>query len=125
MAFSFRQTRIIKQTTMQLTTPTSTEAVRGTRSRMTALRTLPLMAVLSVFLLFAQAVEHGHSHDADLQAQFDCEICLKIGSLDNIAVAEAPQLIAPATGQQFSILIQNQISSDVLSATARAPPSYT
>lgn len=110
---------------MQLSTHTSTEIVRSLRKQMTALRSLPLMAVLSLFLLFAQAVEHGHSHEADLQAQFDCEICLKIGSLDDIAVADAPTLSVPATQQSFPVLIQNQISSELATATARGPPSHT
>ena len=110
---------------MQLSTQTSTEIVHRIRKQMTALRSLPLMAMLSLFLLFAQAVEHGHSHEADLQAQFDCEICLKIGSLEDVVIAEAPNLTLPATQQTFSILVQNQISSELATATARGPPSYT
>jgi hypothetical protein len=110
---------------MQFSTRSSTEIVRNSRKQMTALRSLPLMAVLSLFLLFAQAVEKGHSHEADLQAQFDCEICLKIGSLDDIVVADAPNLSLPTPHQSFSILIQNQISSELVSTYARGPPSYT
>ena len=110
---------------MQLSSQTSTKIVRGILKQMTALKSLPLMAVLSLFLLFAQAVEHGHSHEADLQAQFDCEICLKIGSLEDIAVAEATNLSFLSTHQTFPILIQNQISSEPISASARSPPSYT
>ena len=91
---------------------------------MTALRSLPLMAVLSLFLLFAQAVEHGHSHD-DLQAQFDCEICLKVGSLEDIVLADTPSLSLPTTQQTFPLLVQNQTSSTVAAATARGPPYYT
>jgi hypothetical protein len=109
---------------MQLSTQTSTKIVRGIRNQMTALKSLPLMAVLSLFLLFAQAVEHGHSHEGDLRAQFDCEICLKIGSLEDIAVAEALNLGFPSAHHTFSILIQNQISSELVSASARGPPSY-
>lgn len=83
------------------------------------------MAALSVFLLFAQAVEHGHSHDADLQSQFDCEICLKVGSLDAIAIADAGSLALPTNDQPYSVRIQNWFSTDLPSATARAPPAYT
>jgi hypothetical protein len=110
---------------MKVSSQTSIEIVRSLRKQMTALRSLPLMAVLSLFLLFAQAVEYGHSHEADLQAQFDCEICLKIGSLDDITFAEAPNLTLPTTHQTFSILIQNQTSSEPTSASARGPPAYT
>lgn len=92
---------------------------------MTALRSLPLMAVLSLFLLFAQVVEQAHSHEADLQAQFDCEICLKIGSLDDIAVADTADLNIPIQREAFSLLTQNQISAELASATARDPPFYT
>ena len=92
--------------------------------QMTALKSLPLMAVLSLMLLFAQAVEHGHSHDADLQSQFDCEICLKVGSLDAIAVAQTPTLGTPAATQAYAPPIQNFSSSKPASATARAPPAY-
>ena len=109
---------------MQPPTQISTKTVRGIRNQMTVLGSLPLMVVLSLFLLFAQAVEHGHSHEADLQAQIDCEICLNIGSLEDIAVAEAPNLGVPSTHHTFSILIQNQISSELFSASARGPPSY-
>ena len=89
------------------------------------MRSLPLMAVLSLFLLFAQTVEQGHSHEADLQAQFDCEICLKVGSLEDVVVADAPDLSFPRIPQIFSVLIQNQSSIEIASATARGPPSFT
>ncbi len=95
------------------------------RRQMVALRSLPLMAVLGLFLLFAQVVEQSHSHEADIQAQFDCEICHKIGSLDDIAVSQAPELDLPLTPQTYSILTQNQISPEPTTANARGPPSYT
>ena len=110
---------------MKNSSQTSTEIVRSIRKQMMALRSLPLMAVLSLFLLFAQTVEKGHSHEADLQAQFDCEICLKIGSLDDITLADAPNLSLPTTQQTFPTLVQSQTSSELVSASARGPPSYT
>lgn len=109
---------------MQSSLQTSTDTVRSIRKQMAALRTLPLMAVLSLFLLFAQAVEHGHSHD-DLQAQFDCEVCLKVGSLEDVVLADTPSLSLPTTQQASPLLVQIQISSVRAVATARGPPSYT
>lgn len=38
------------------------------------------LALLSVLILFAQSAELVHSHDGDLKPQFDCEMCLKLGS---------------------------------------------
>lgn len=94
------------------------------RRQMTALRSLPLMAALSLVLLFAQAVEHGHSHAADLQSQFDCEICLKVGSLDAIAVAAAPSEVSLTPDSAYALPIQNYSSSKPARATARAPPAH-
>ena len=110
---------------MQSATPTSTESVRSIRKQMMALKSLPLMAVLSVFLLFAQAVEHSHSHDTDLQAQFDCEIYLKVGSLDDAAVAKAPSLTQQPSAQSYAALIQGHSSTEIIRANARAPPAYS
>lgn len=82
------------------------------------------MAVLSLFLLFAQAVEQNHSHDDGLQAQYDCEICLKVGSLEDLAVAETASLSQQPTTHTFSDSIESLSSNTPLRATARAPPAY-
>ena len=95
------------------------------RERMLALRSLPVMAVLSLVLLFAQAEQLGHTHEADLQAQFDCEICLKLGSLEDAAIADAPSMGFVVSSQSYDALNQNLFTSVPPSATARSPPSYT
>ena len=110
---------------MQLLSQISPKIVRSIHKQITALRSLPLMVALSLFLLFSQVLALGHSHEADLLAQFECEICLKIGSLEDIAVAEASSLSLSTGNQIFSILSQNQISSETVKAAARSPPSYT
>ena len=110
---------------MQLSIQISPKIVRSIYKQITAPRSLPLLVALSLFLLFSQVLETGHSHESDLLAQFDCEICLKIGSLEDIAVAEASSLSLSTGNQIFSILSQNQISSETVKAAARSPPSYT
>jgi hypothetical protein len=110
---------------MQLPTQISPKIVRSIYKQITALRSLPLMVALSLFLLFSQVLAPGHSHEADLLAQFECEICLKIGSFEDITVAEASSLRLSTGNQIFSILSQNQISSETVKAAARSPPSYT
>ena len=94
-------------------------------ARMTALKSLPLNAVLCLFLLFAQTVDLGHSHDADLQSRFDCEICLKVDSLDDLVVPSSTNLVTLVSSQPCSVLAQSQTFSTPTTATARAPPSYT
>ena len=110
---------------MKLSIQITPKIVRSIHRQITALRSLPLMMALSLFLLFSQVSAPGHSHEADLLAQFDCEICLKIGSLEDIAVAKVSSLSLSTGNQIFSILSQNQISSDTVKAAARSPPSYT
>ena len=110
---------------MQLPTQISPKIVRSIYKQITALRSLPLMVALSLFLLFSQVLATGHSHEAYLLAQFDCETCLKIGSLEDIAVAEASSLSLSTGNQIFSILSQHQISFGTVEAAARSPPSYT
>ncbi len=94
-------------------------------ARMTALKSLPLNAALCLLLLFAQTVDLGHSHDADLQSRFDCEICLKGGSVDDLLVPGSTNLPALVSSQPCSVLVQSQTFSAPTTATARAPPSYT
>lgn len=110
---------------MKTATRKSTATVRGIRRQMMALKSLSLMAVLSVFLLFAQAVEHSHTHDTDLQSQFDCEICLKVGSLEDVAVAKPPSLSLQPNTQTYAVLIESHTSLGTIRATARAPPAYS
>lgn len=104
-----------------MTSDTSTAI--SLRKQMKRFRALPFMAVLSLFLLFAQAVEHGHSHEAGPQAQFDCEICLKVGSLDDLLALDAPSFEYSAAKARYTLLLQDPSSTETLRATARAPPA--
>ena len=110
---------------MKTAKQSSTDSVHSIHKQMMALKSLSLMAVLSAFLLFAQAVEYGHSHDADLQSQFDCEVCLKVGSLDDVALAKAPSLNQQASVQSYTTFIESHSSTEIIRATARAPPAYS
>ncbi len=92
---------------------------------MTALKSWPLNAVLCLLLLFSQAVDIGHSHDADLQSTFDCEVCLKIGSVDDVLFSDTASLSTVAAEQIFTLLEKSQTFYFPTTASARAPPSYT
>ena len=78
--------------------------------------------LFSAVLLFAQAVDLSHNHAGDLQAQFDCDICLVTGSLsDALAAGEIGLEVS-----SDSVAIQGGITSLVSYAAvprhARAPP---
>ncbi len=104
---------------------TNTRVVQRLNARMTALKSLPLNVALCLFLLFAQAVDFAHGHDADLQSRLDCEICLKVASLDDMVASGSTNLVTLVSGQSFSVLTQSQIFSAPATTAARAPPSYT
>jgi len=102
---------------------TDAHTATSVRALLKRYRSLPFMAVLSLFLLFAQVVEQGHSHEAGPQAQFDCEICLKVGSLDDLLVADVTPFEFTAASQRYTLLVQDPSSTESIRATARAPPA--
>lgn len=85
-------------------------------------RSIVAMFLFSAILLFGQAVDLGHNHNGDLQAQFDCDICLVTGSLSDA-------LTAGEIGLEFSrdaSFLQSGVASHVsflaVPRQARAPP---
>ena len=50
---------------------------------------LLIAPVLIALILFAQTVELVHSHGGTLEPQFDCEICLKLGSHFKAAIGSS------------------------------------
>jgi hypothetical protein len=83
---------------------------------------MALVSVLAAFLLLAQGTDLVHTHDGDLRAQVDCEICLKFGNDDEIIVDSqtGPGLIAAHQSYfQFTPAIPFQA---VIAANPRAPP---
>lgn len=109
---------------MRAIAKTNIGVIRGLHKRKAALQSLSLMAVLSAVLLFAQAVEYGHSHDSDLKAQFDCEVCLKLGSLDDVVADKVAGLNRQSAAQSYSTRIENHNYLITIRAVARAPPVY-
>lgn len=85
-------------------------------------RSLALLSLLAAALLFVQSADLTHTHIDDLQAQVDCEICLKFGS-DDDAIAVTSGLADSFAPQQFVANPQfNAPILAVLSANPRAPP---
>ena len=83
---------------------------------------LALVSALTAFLLLVQGADLVHTHDGDLQAQVDCEICLKFGNDDEVIVdsQSGPRLFASnQTYFQSTPAIPFQA---VIAANPRAPP---
>lgn len=91
--------------------------------RLPEIRSLPVSAVLCLMLLFVQSADLIHTHKGDLQRQFDCEICLKIGSsTDVIPSIYSPVEVAPATQRAYAILNRSVYVLEFSQQQARAPP---
>ena len=71
-----------------------------------------LILIAACVFVFTQTIDLQHSHDGDLSLQADCQICLKLGSQTDIAIAksEAPQVALAVVHFQSNVLdslIQN------------------
>ena len=67
--------------------------------------------LFSAVLLFAQAVDLSHNHEGNLQAQFDCDICLVTGSLSDAlaaGVSKSPVTLSPSKAKSLLSLATRQ-----------------
>ena len=82
---------------------------------------LILLAAAFVFVLVQTATQQ-HSHDGDLSIHMDCQICLKLGSQNDVAVAQSAIADSePAAGLRHDTLT-SQIMLAVPQPRSRAPP---
>lgn len=81
-----------------------------------------LSFVLVCSLVFAQAVSLNHSHDGDLRDQVDCEICLKVGSSDDVLASTSDLKVTASTGSTYSLTLLAATHIVARTASARAPP---
>ena len=85
-------------------------------------RSLALLSILAAAFLFVQSVDLTHIHTGDLQAQVDCEICLKFGS-DDDAVVIASSSFNFSASQHISVEAGFIVPTlPLLTANPRAPP---
>lgn len=73
-------------------------------------------------LVFAQAVSLNHSHDGEVRDQVDCEICLKVGSSDDVLISDNAVAFAAAPSAYISSFKIAAFSIAAPTASARAPP---
>jgi len=101
----------------------STQAMQKFGDWIASFKTLPLAAVLSLFLLVTQGLELGHSHDAEPHTSVDCEICLKLGSLKDVVGTDSSIPPIALSAPFYADLVQSQSFLVPNTAQARAPPS--
>lgn len=78
-------------------------------------------AMLAFLLVVVQSGELIHTHDSDLQ-QVDCEICLKVGSNEDVIASTAATFDSSSATQTYFELVVSSPYLAILSANPRAPP---
>lgn len=86
------------------------------------IRLLPVHLLLCLFLVFAQSAALVHSHEGDLQKQFDCDICLKLSSTDHAIASTAFDFAELKTTSAESLPQFHAITISPAVFHARAPP---
>lgn len=84
---------------------------------------LVLIAVLA--LVLSQGMALAHTHDGDLNRQFDCELCLKLSAGDDANIAAASALELDTKTLRPSSLLLRIIDLSLPNPSARAPPQIS
>ena len=81
-----------------------------------------LIVVAALLFVFTQTLDLQHTHDGDLNLQVDCQVCLKLGSQNDVAIAksEDPQTTVAVVYFQSNVL--NSVFETVRTYSPRAPP---
>ena len=80
--------------------------------------------LFGLVLLSTQITGLAHTHTGDLQAQADCQLCLKLNSTDD-AIVTASYVFEDSTPmQQFELCGDSLFDVSQPAVKARAPPGY-
>ena len=90
---------------------------------MVGAKALPVIGILCQLLLFVHSADLIHSHDSELQNQFECEICLKFGSVEDSLGSSQLDFYSKADSQQFEPFVTVLQFLSHPTYRARAPPS--
>lgn len=99
-----------------------TSSIQHLLAALLGLKRIALYSLLCLLLLSVQSLELTHNHAGELQAQFDCDICMKLSSLEDLIVSDNFTPLVTAAGEQFETLLQSQLFSATPALKARAPP---
>ncbi len=92
-------------------------------SRTVEAKALPVLGILCLLLLFVQSADLIHSHDSDAQNQFECEICLKFGSIEDVLGTDQLNFNSEVDSQKPEAFVTVLPFSSHPTHRARSPPS--
>ena len=82
---------------------------------------LLILLAAGVFV-FTQTIDLQHSHEGDLKLQADCQVCLKLGSQNDVVIATPGDLLVALAAAHFQLNIPDSLSRTVRSYSPRGPP---
>jgi len=85
-------------------------------------RDVAFSALLCFLLVFVQGAGLAHTHEGDLQKQFDCEICLKPNSNEDVIASDSQPLDLETKTTPLAEYSDRIHSAAAISANSRAPP---
>ena len=83
-----------------------------------------LIAVAALVYLLSQSLDLLHSHDGDLNLQADCQICLKLGSQSDAAIAQVAIVPLQTGHSEYQAFLPGPSVRPVLKSHSRAPPLF-
>ncbi|NKB35235.1 MAG: hypothetical protein GKR91_19230 [Pseudomonadales bacterium] len=83
---------------------------------------LSIRALLCFLLVFVQGAGLVHSHEGELQKQFDCDICLKVGSNEDAITSSAQPFNFYVDATIYFEAMENIPFVATVPANSRAPP---
>lgn len=81
-----------------------------------------LILVAAFVFVFTQTIDLQHSHGGDLELQADCQICLKLGSHNDISLAGSVAIQAESAETQFQSTVLDLDSGTSYRYNPRGPP---
>ena len=79
-------------------------------------------ALLCFLLVFVQGVGLAHTHEGELQQQFDCEICLKANPNEDVIASNNQSFDPEIRTTAFPEYAERAHTASAISANSRAPP---
>jgi hypothetical protein len=81
-----------------------------------------LMLAAAVIYLLSQSIDLQHTHDGDLNLHADCQICMKLGSQNDVAVAASALPQVEAADNEFRTTLPDLTVASIKGHNSRAPP---
>ena len=81
-----------------------------------------LSVLLCLMFVFAQGVGLAHTHEGELQKEFDCDICLNVSSSEDTIESSSQSFNLNTNTTSFMDYAERTPFGSAIPANSRAPP---